>query len=527
MSSKKILLTDQTIVVIQAVRAGMLSLILLVSLGSYLLQPSFINFSLLGPFYLILIISYSLNLLWLFLSSRLEQWSRIFFAGFLIDSIIFSLLIHFSGVNQSLFLFLHLVNILVTGLTFRSKGALVAALFTSISFSFVTLIGPELRPLQTLFILALNNIAFFSVAGMSGYFSELIYTAKKDLKKADISLQAAEEFNRIVLENMPAGLVTFNSLGVILKNNPVAEDIFGEIKDINLFDLIPSLKISMIEGFRGDVKYLPKGAADFKILGLTIRGFKTHDLNEKLYIALIDDLTLIRKLEFSAQQNEKLAAIGGLAAGIAHEIRNPLAGISGSIELLSQTTHDDDDKKLMKIILREIDRLNNLITEFLEFARPEEPPTDFVDLSLIMSEVLELMSSNKQIRSDIKVIKNFGENLVILGHKDKLKQAFLNIVINAFQAMQDSKEAILQVQIYKENSLVKVHIKDSGSGMSEQTKRKMFEPFHTTKPKGTGLGLAVTHKILEGHKAQIFVESEAGIGTEIVLHFPLVQIEIS
>ena len=140
-----------------------------------------------------------------------------------------------------------------------------------------------------------------------------------------------------------------------------------------------------------------------------------------------------------------------------------------------------------------------------------------------MSEVLELMSSNKQIRSDIKVIKNFGENLVILGHKDKLKQAFLNIVINAFQAMQESKEAILQVQIYKENSLVKVHIKDSGSGMSEQTKRKMFEPFHTTKSKGTGLGLAITHKILQGHQAQVVVESEVGRGCQFQLIFPCLE----
>lgn len=521
---------SQVLSIVQLVRAAVLTLILSVSLGSYLLQPSFINWSLLGPFYLVLILAYLFQVGWLIYlrdESKQVEPGGLFLFGFVADSLLLSALIHYSGVNQSLFLFLHLLNILLAGIVSRTKGAILVALVTSVSFSLATLFGPELKPLQNLFMLALNNIAFFSVAGLSGYLAEQLNTVKSELKKTDLSLQSVEEFNRILLENMPAGLVTFDADGHIINSNPSAKNLFG-ISEKNFFHLLPDLNREKVEGFQGDVRFAgnESDGSEAKILGLNIKRFESAELNQSLYIALVQDFTEMRRLEFSSRQNEKLAAIGGLAAGIAHEIRNPLAGISGSIELLSQTTTNDDDKKLMKIILREIDRLNNLITEFLEYSRPEQAPTQTVDLSALVNEVMDLMATNKQVRADVQVQKDIIESALILGHKDKLKQAFLNIIINAYQAMQDVGLASLKLRVEKNSEFVTVRIKDSGCGMSEQTRKRMFEPFHTTKSKGTGLGLAVTHKILEGHRAQIFVESEKGIGTEFVLHFPLAQIEI-
>lgn len=524
----------QVLLFVQTVRASVLSLILVVSLGSFLLQPNFINWSLLGPFYLVLILAYILQMFWQSLVDTVEKAdsrtvTNLFFVGFLVDALLLSALIHFSGISQSLFLFLHLVNILLAGVLFATRGALLVALVTSVSFSLTTLFGPDLKPLQSLFMLALNNIAFFTVAGLSGYLADLLNIAKTELVKTDLNLQSAEEFNRVLIENLPVGMISFTDDGSIINFNPTAQKIFKVFDSgalTNFFDLFGDLKPLDIEGFRGDKKYMPSATDESRILHVNIRSFHSQNIQKQLYIALVEDLTDVRMLEYNARQNEKLAAIGGLAAGIAHEIRNPLAGISGSIELLSQTTQNDDDKKLMKIILREIDRLNNLITEFLEYSRPEKPPTDPVDLSQLMNEVMDSLLTNKQVRQDVVVEKQLEPSAAILGHKDKLKQAFLNIVINAYQAMQDSEKPSLFVNIEKQGQSVVVKIKDSGSGMSEQTRKRMFEPFHTTKSKGTGLGLAVTHKILEGHRAQIFVESEKGVGTEFVLHFPSAQIEM-
>lgn len=191
--------------------------------------------------------------------------------------------------------------------------------------------------------------------------------------------------------------------------------------------------------------------------------------------------------------------------------------------MLSQTTSNDDDRKLMRIILKEISRLNNLITEFLDYSSPEKPPSDPVDLVSLVKEVLDGLKMDNKLRQDVLLKVHLPEKAVILGRRDKLKQAFLNIVINAYQAMEDvSSPHFEMIVLYSENKWT-VQFRDSGRGMSEATRRRMFEPFHTTKSKGTGLGLAVTHKILEGHGAEIFVESQIDVGTTFTLKFPAVS----
>lgn len=502
---------------LEGTRIGLFFLILLISVVSSVVQSSFINWEILGPFYGILTVAFGLHVLWLAKWDELLKRPLLLFAGFVLDAIFISFLIYYSGVNQSLFLFLHLVNILLAGIACRGVGALTLALLTSIFFTTAALFAPEMKALNFFFLLALNNIAFFAVAGLSGYLSEQLQTVGKELSVTGLKLRSAQEFNQILIENIPTGMVSFLESGEIVTANEPAHNILGKenLLSENWMKLLPS---SPAESFRGDVKY-HKGD-DTVILGLTQSKIFSPELQTNLVIALFDDLTRVRQLEYDARQNEKLAAIGGLAAGIAHEIRNPLAGISGSIELLSQTVNEETDRKLFKIILREIDRLNLLITEFLDYSRPETPPTDPVDLGSLMAEVLESLKTNAQLRADVVQIREFSTGLKILGRRDKLQQAFLNIIINSYQAMTDSAQPRLEIRALTTDSEIELRIRDTGCGMSEKTKLKMFEPFHTTKSKGTGLGLAVTHKILEGHGAKVFVESEQGVGTEFVLTFP-------
>lgn len=508
---------------LQSVRVGLYFLVLLVAVGAYLLQPAFINWSFLKNFYIFLLFGFALQFAWISICDQLLKKSNLYFVGFLIDSVLLSALIHFTGLNQSLFLFLHLVNILVAGLLFQSSGALVVALVTSISYSVATVFLPEVQPMQLVFMLALNNVAFLAVAYLAGYLSEQLTGLGADLVQTGLSLKDQQLLNQTILENLPLGMISFTRSGKVIQVNQAVEKILEKpLQDLdNLAGLSIYKELMSAHSERDRTYVLPSG--EKKILQISHSDIFSPVVNDNVTIALIEDLTELRQLEETLKQSEKMAAVGGLAAGIAHEIRNPLAGISGSIELLSQTTTNSDDQKLMKIILREIDRLNNLVGEFLEYSRPETPPTDEVDLVSLLSEVLDNLKLNKNLRPDINLKASLSGKVLILGKRDKLKQAFLNIILNSFQALQEVSNPEFELQIILKNSRVQVLIRDTGCGMSPETKKRMFEPFHTTKPKGTGLGLAVTHKILDGHKAQLFVESEVGKGTEFVITFPLVQ----
>lgn len=507
---------------IEGSRISLFLIILLAGLISNIAQPSFINWATLGPFYGLVAVALSMHLLIVGALDRFFRSPKLLFATFVVDAALISGLIYFSGLNQSLFLFLHLLNILIAGLAFRIQGALVIALLTSLFFTVAGLLGPDLKVLNFIFLLALNNIAFFLVAGLSGYLSEQLESVSEELQKAGLSLKAARELNRMVIENIPSGLITFDESGEVLQANPAAGMILeGEMTGRNVFEILKGFALSPVSASdRVDLKYeSPSGGAP-KLLGLMSSGFHSPELGGPVRVLLIEDLTRVRRLEWGLRQAEKMAAVGQLAAGIAHEIRNPLSGISGSVELLSQTTSNEDDRKLMSIILREIERLNHLITEFLEYSRPEQPPTDAVDLVPLVDEVLLGMKLAKNVRADVEVSKNVPPRAEIRAHREKLKQALLNIILNAFQATENTLRPLVDVIVEDQGHQVTLRVRDNGSGMSEATRKRMFEPFHTTKKKGTGLGLAVTHKILEGHGAQIFVESEEGRGTDFVLIFP-------
>ena len=240
------------------------------------------------------------------------------------------------------------------------------------------------------------------------------------------------------------------------------------------------------------------------------------------YVLSFQDLTVVRRLEFAMRQSEKLAAVGQLAAGIAHEIRNPLASISGSIELLGQggQTSPEDQKKLMSIVLKEIDRLNNMITEFLDYVKPNQVSDESVQLPGLLTDICEMNKLNKNLRKETEVVLELTSKKIIAGSRDKLRQALINIIINAHQAVSEQQQPRVKVVCIDGDKKVIVKISDNGIGIEEARLKKIFEPFHTTKAKGTGLGLAVTHKILEAHNAQIFVESQKGIGTQFTLEFP-------
>jgi two-component system sensor histidine kinase PilS (NtrC family) len=526
--------------VIEAVRVGFLWAILVISLAFQALQPEFVNVDVLIPVYILMAVSFVLNGLYLmFIEKLLKVWVSTAIL-FFFEAIFITSLIHYTGVNQSIFLFLYLVNIIVCGLVFQRRGALVLSLWTSILFSLLMILGPDLHGQTLFFSVGLNNLAFFAVAALSGLLSEQLNFMGSALLAQGKDLRALRNLNSLIVDNIATGLVTFDESGRVLLMNRAALEIldspFSPVVGRSIEQVIPGLlskaqdavrefhgseATEMPKATRFDLNY--KTGPEDKIILEMIVSLLPEENEIRGYIITFQDLTRVRRLEFQMRQSEKMAAVGQLAAGIAHEIRNPLASISGSIQLLgsSFSSRQEEEQKLMAIVLREVDRLNNLITEFLDFVRPDALRDDPVDVNSVMKEVFEIVKFNKVLRQDVKQLVTLHATQQITGHRDKLKQAFLNIMINAYQAMGESAVPELVVSTSDLNGKVIIKIKDSGSGIDEANLRKIFEPFHTTKPKGTGLGLAVTHKIVEHHGGQIFVESVKGVGTEFTLEFPV------
>lgn len=521
-------------IIIQSVRLGFLLAILVLTLLFQAIQPEFVNIEVLLPVYVLMAFAFSLNAIYVaFFEEALKLWgSTALLFGF--EAIFITSLIYYTGVNQSIFLFLYLVNIILCGFVFQRRGAIVLALWTSILFNLLMVVGPELKG-QTLFLaVGLNNLAFLAVAALSGFLSEQINFMGSRLQAQGKDLRALRNLNALIIDNIGTGLLTVDADGQVLRCNraaletldPVPRDIVG----MHLSQVLPDCW-EIISGSsdvaagsdvraRFDLSYLnPSG--DKQTLEMIVS--RLPDDNEiRGFVLTFQDLTRVRRLEFQMRQSEKMAAVGQLAAGIAHEIRNPLASISGSVQLLgsSFSSRQEEEKRLMAIVLRECDRLNNLITEFLDFVRPDTLKDDPIDLNVLVREVSDMVKFNKNLRADVKQTVRFEATQEISGHRDKLKQAFLNIVINAYQAMNDVEAPSIEILTFDRDGKVFAKIKDSGCGIDEKGLRKIFEPFHTTKPKGTGLGLAVTHKIIESHGGQIYVDSAKGIGTEFTLEFP-------
>lgn len=445
---------------------------------------------------------------------RLFSMRRLLGLTFIFDFILLSALFYQTKLNPSIFLFLDLLVILLSGLTFGVRGALLLAGGFSVTTTLIMAIGPEVKTLSFFFLVVLNNISFFSLASISGFLAD-------QLEIQGLSLSALRKMNEKIVETVPSGLITIDQAGKILTLNPPAQTIFKIDQSQNEFHSIAEL----LPGFlwqdcvgRGKIEHRAPRGDDVSIFSIEV--LKTSDQEMPSYLVVVDDRTELSKLEYAVRQSEKLAAVGQLAAGIAHEIRNPLAGISGSIELLSQNYQTEEDRKLSKIILREIDRLNLLISEFLDYAKPDKPPVDIVDLSELVRGVLDMVKLDSKLPANVEQERALKSGLLMRAHSDKLKQAILNIVMNAYQAMEKSETKRLTILGDVNGRQVSLVFKDTGCGMTAETQKRMFEAFHTTKPKGTGLGLAITWKCLENHQGQVFVESQVGIGTSFEIRFP-------
>ena len=241
---------------------------------------------------------------------------------------------------------------------------------------------------------------------------------------------------------------------------------------------------------------------------------------------MIQQLRRLRHLEEELRRKDRLAALGELAAGVAHEIRNPLVIIKNSAQLLGDRFHEqNDNKELTQYIIEETDRLNKVVTSFLDFARPQKSNLEISQIAPIIDRILQ-MTNIEISKNHIKVVKDFQKNSPsVMADAEQMHQVFLNLILNAIGAMPNGGRLEIKTAVKKDANknmrLMEISFRDTGCGISKNSTDKVFNPFFTTKPKGTGLGLAIAHKIIENHHGAIKVESQEGKGSIFSVCIPV------
>jgi len=242
-------------------------------------------------------------------------------------------------------------------------------------------------------------------------------------------------------------------------------------------------------------------------------------------IGVCQDLSLIKQMEERMRQADRLATVGRLAANMAHEIRNPLASISGAVQMLVRDLPANGGReRLVEIVLRELGRLNDLVGDFLDYARPAPMAPIAVDMSQLLDEVL-LLIEHRSLPPNLKIIREYGESLIAHVDPQQMRQAIWNLCLNAVQAIPDGNGEIRVGSrlLSSDPGRVQLWISDTGSGIAEDDLPHVFEPFYSTKPEGSGLGLAVVYRVVQDHRGQIEMRTQPGEGTTFTLTLPAVS----
>jgi len=310
-------------------------------------------------------------------------------------------------------------------------------------------------------------------------------------------------------------------------------EIFGSP---DLRELISAEK-PLMEPFRFDRECRRKDGGAL-VLGMTVSPLKNENGQQIGGVWIFQDLTRIRKMELEIEHKKRLATIGEMAAGMAHEIRNPLASLSGSMQVLSRDPRLDDEEshRLMEIALRETERLNGIITAFLLYARPSPLNKKRWDINQLVRDTLSLLRQGNEYQENIDIQSNLAPGgLEAVVDADQIRQVFWNLSINACQAMPQGGRLTVTTRHVTirpdkrspESAWVEVTFSDDGHGIQKEHMDKIFYPFFTTKDRGSGLGLSIVHRVIDTHQGRVHVESQPGEGTRFILLLPVGEMTTS
>jgi two-component system sensor histidine kinase PilS (NtrC family) len=447
------------------------------------------------------------------------------------DLALVTLVVHFTGAWDSSFNFLYPLVIIVAcillprlwayltaALAFLLYGSLLELNYYGAVPSFAAT-HPELRSLQA--IIFVNLFAFLAVAYLAGLLAAKLRQVDVQLKDTSGALQSLQALHENIIQSISGGLITTSLDGRVTLMNRAArkllecgDELMGKSVNEIFLDSLPSVGSPRAHG---EVRFQPANGfrKTFRVIvsALTVPGRE-----EEGFVYTFDDLTEIRRLEREVRMQDRLAAVGRLAAAIAHEIRNPLTSIAGSVSMLSTATEmTEEQRQLLQIVIRESERLNNIITDFLAYSRGKQYRFEKADLMPLLEDTLTLLEHRLVAENTgIRIERNFKvQQACVLADGDKIKQVFWNFCQNAVRAMKDG--GVLTVTVEPSGDDWQINFADTGHGMSPQQTEKIFEPFQSGFDGGTGLGLAIVYQIAQAHEGKVWARSRLGEGTTFVL----------
>jgi two-component system sensor histidine kinase PilS (NtrC family) len=532
-------------------RAGVTTLLLVSVGGVYLWGSLPFGFRLFAG---VAAASYGVSLFSWLAAYRLGSSTRFAEAQIYLDILLETLLIYVTGGTFSLFAFIYLFSILATSIVVAPRRSFVTATVSVLAHGFLLdmqfyrVIPPigEFAARQdvvaegsfTILLISANACASFTVAYLATYLAEQLRQVRWAARRTEASLAELQVMHEDIVQSVSSGLVTFDREGRALTANRTVEGLGGRTQDQlrgqswdrifqqappfpRLWETLHSRPGTPIRFHaalvRGDATTIPIGVS-----GSLLRRGSGEPLG---VICSFQDLSDIKRMEAQMRHADRLAAVGRLAAGLAHEVRNPIASIRGSVEVLRQNLKPQGaDRRLMDIVLRESDRLDNTIAEFLEFSRPRQLQPALTDVTQMIDEVLLLLG--QQAGAQVRIVKEYPDGTVkAFVDAAQIRQALWNLCRNACDAMAQGGTLRVGVRLGRgappeQRSHVVIAVEDTGPGISAQHLPHIFEPFYTTKPDGTGLGLAIVHRIMEDHDGEIRVETVESGGARFVVALP-------
>lgn len=450
----------------------------------------------------------------------------------LTDLALVSLVVHETGGWDSSLNFLYPLVIIVASVLLPRVWAYLIAALAFILYGLVLELNyyavirsycsthPGFQALQA--IIFVNLFAFLAVAYLAGLLTAKLRQVGVQLKDTSGALESLQVLHENIVHSISSGLVTtglegritlVNAAGQRLLEHTAAELVGTPVSQL-FMDSLPTVES---EHAHAEVRFETPGRFR-KTLRVRVAALTVPERGDQGYVYVLDDLTELRRLEREIRMQDRLAAVGRLAAAIAHEIRNPLTSIAGSVSMLSGVPEmNEEHRRLLDIVTRESQRLNAIITDFLAYSRTKQYHFDKVDLIQLVEDTLTLMDHRmKAENTGITIKRSFPvKQAWSLADGDKLKQVFWNICENAVRAMKHG--GMLTVSLEDAGEDWQIGFADTGEGMSPQQTEKVFEPFQSNFEGGTGLGLAIVYQIMQAHEGKVWARSKRGQGTTFVL----------
>jgi len=452
------------------------------------------------------------------------------------DILVTSLLMFATGGAQSPYVFLYALSIVGAGALSYRKGAVIVTLASITSLILVSVLAwtqaldlpalSQLHPWEQSAVslvrtIGINLAALVGVGALAFIFGDQLQRGVETLATTRKAAAALLTLHEDIVRSLSSGLITIAPDGVVLTANAAAADILGHplvLAGQSIDKLMPGLS-AMIASERGEVRRADLQLAADLTVGVTVSPLRDGKNQVIGRVVNFLDLTELRRLEAASRRSERLATVGQLAAGVAHEIRNPLASISGSIELLRQApVASDDDRTLMAIVHREIQRLNLLIGDLLDYANPRPPQRVDFDLGVLVEETLQVARADAAF-AQVTMAMQVDRPLPVHADPAKLRQVLWNLLRNAADAAAAGGKHV-HVDAHRSFDATRITVTDDGPGIAADQLAHIFDPFFTTKSKGTGLGLAICHAIVAEHDGHIDVSSEPGKGTQMEVILP-------